>query len=100
MDCHHRISSDLEKAAVSTLETTKTIESACVCVSDRSIEEYCVGLAERERIMLVPASVYGSHYAEGGHFRVGFGRKDMTEVLALFEAALTERSAGGTTGAK
>jgi hypothetical protein len=52
--------------------------------------------------MLVPASVYGSQYAEGGHFRVGFGRKDMTEVLALFEAALTSGggSAGGTTGAK
>ena len=60
----------------------------CARLSDRSIEEYCVGLAERERIMLVPASVYGSQYAEGGHFRVGFGRKDMTEVLALFEAAV------------
>jgi hypothetical protein len=31
MDCHHRISSDLAKAAVSTLETTKTIERVRVC---------------------------------------------------------------------
>ena len=67
----------------------------CARLSDRSIEEYCVGLAERERIMLVPASVYGSQYAEGGHFRVGFGRKDMTEVLALFEAALTTDDIAG-----
>ena len=70
----------------------------CARLSDRSIEEYCVGLAERERIMLVPASVYGSQYAEGGHFRVGFGRKDMTEVLALFEATVEPlaRNDGGS----
>ena len=58
-------------------------------LGDHTIGEYCVDLPTQDGAMLVPASMYGTQYRSGGHFRIGFGRKDMAEGLEVWEATLS-----------
>jgi aspartate/methionine/tyrosine aminotransferase len=45
---------------------------------DISIDDFCKTLREKKGVMLLPSSVLGF---PGNHFRIGFGRKNMPEVL-------------------
>lgn len=45
-------------------------------------EKFCVDLAEKQGILLLPSTKYDF---ENKHFRIGFGRKNMPEALKLFE---------------
>jgi len=46
------------------------------------IDDWAAGLVEAEGVLLVPGSVFGH---PGNHFRIGFGRTDLPEALALLE---------------
>jgi len=50
-----------------------------------SIEDFSKELAEKEGILIMPGSVVG---LPGNYFRIGFGRKNMPEILKRFEAFL------------
>jgi aspartate/methionine/tyrosine aminotransferase len=54
---------------------------------DISIDEFCKLLMEKKGVMLLPASVIGF---PGNYFRVGFGRKNMPEVLEKVTDFLAE----------
>ncbi len=51
----------------------------------RSIERLAADLVEADGVLLLPGSVFGH---AGNHFRIGFGRQDLPEALARFEAFL------------
>ncbi len=53
---------------------------------DESTDSLCERLAKKHGILLMPASIYECN---SNHFRIGFGRRNMPEVLALFESAIT-----------
>lgn len=55
------------------------------------IEEFCSGLLESERVMLLPGTVY-EH--EGNFFRLGWGRRNLPEALARLDR-YTQRCAQG-----
>ncbi len=46
------------------------------------ITEFARDVVDKQGVMILPSSVYD--YGES-HFRIGFGRKDMPEVLSKFE---------------
>ena len=48
-------------------------------------EAFCLDLARRAEVLLLPSAVYD---AGDGHFRIGFGRRNMPEALARLEEAL------------
>jgi aspartate/methionine/tyrosine aminotransferase len=54
---------------------------------DGDIDEFCTRLVEREGVLLLPASQFGY---PGNHFRLGFGRRDMSEGLSRLESFLCE----------
>jgi len=54
---------------------------------DISIESFCKTLMEKNGVMLVPSSVIG---LPSNHFRIGFGRKNMPEVLEKLADFITE----------
>lgn len=54
---------------------------------DVSIDHFCELLMEKKGVMLLPASVIGF---PGNHFRIGFGRKNMYEVIEKLVDFLTE----------
>jgi aspartate/methionine/tyrosine aminotransferase len=49
------------------------------------VDAFCHDLVTRAGVLLLPGSVYGD---EGNHFRLGFGRKNMPEALAVLEGFL------------
>jgi len=53
--------------------------------SDESVDVFCNHVIEKAGILLMPASIYNH---PTNHFRIGFGRKNMPEVLEKFKAFL------------
>lgn len=53
-----------------------------------SVEKFCTELVEQKGVMLLPSTTYD--YGNQ-HFRLGFGRKNMPEVLAILEEFLQEK---------
>lgn len=55
------------------------------------IAGFCLDLVEKKGVMLLPSNIYsydeGQH--DGGHFRVGFGRKNIPEALEKLEEYLS-----------
>jgi len=45
---------------------------------DIPVDQFCEQLLKKKGVLLLPASVIGS---QSNHFRIGFGRRDMPEVL-------------------
>lgn len=64
-------------------------QSGCVgfvnYLSDEPIDSFCERLVKEYGILLMPASVYDY---DSNHCRIGFGRRNMPEVLALFESVM------------
>lgn len=56
---------------------------------DTSIDDLTTELIEAEGVLLLPGSQLGH---AGNHFRLGFGRADLPEALARFEAFLDRRA--------
>ncbi|MCH9757363.1 MAG: aminotransferase class I/II-fold pyridoxal phosphate-dependent enzyme [Gammaproteobacteria bacterium] len=54
-------------------------------LSDETSDSFCKRLVEKHGILLMPASVYDH---TSNHFRIGFGRRNMPEVLTLFESVI------------
>lgn len=54
---------------------------------EESAEEFCVKLVESKGVLLLPGNYYG---AGEKHFRIGFGRKNMPEGLAVLEEYLRQ----------
>jgi aspartate/methionine/tyrosine aminotransferase len=52
-------------------------------------DDFAARLVEREGVLILPGSRFGY---PGDHFRLGFGRADMTEALAGFERELGRRA--------
>ena len=52
---------------------------------DERVDEFAARLVELTGVMILPETVFGH---TGNHFRIGFGRKDMPEALAIFEEFL------------
>lgn len=48
----------------------------------RDVDEFAAALVEREGVLILPASRFGY---PGNHFRLGFGRRDMSDGLAGLE---------------
>ncbi len=55
---------------------------------DIPVDQFCGQLLEKKGVLLLPASVIGSH---SNHFRIGFGRRDMPEVLGKLAEFLKEK---------
>jgi aspartate/methionine/tyrosine aminotransferase len=55
---------------------------------ETSSREFCIDLVERYGVMLLPGTVFDY---DDAHLRIGYGRMDMPEALARFEAYLSER---------
>ncbi|HEY9226727.1 MAG TPA: aminotransferase class I/II-fold pyridoxal phosphate-dependent enzyme, partial [Gemmatimonadaceae bacterium] len=53
----------------------------------RNVDEFAASLVEREGVLILPASRFGY---PGNHFRLGFGRRDMTEGLTRMERFAAE----------
>jgi aspartate/methionine/tyrosine aminotransferase len=47
-----------------------------------NIDDFAASLVEREGVLILPGSQFGYR---GNHFRLGYGRRDMTEALARLE---------------
>ncbi len=54
-------------------------------LGDERVDGFCDRLVRESGVMLVPESVFDH---TGNHFRIGFGRSDMPQALALLEAFL------------
>ena len=54
-------------------------------LSDESSDAFCKRLIENHGILLMPASVFDCN---SNHFRIGYGRRNMPEILTLFESAI------------
>jgi aspartate/methionine/tyrosine aminotransferase len=52
---------------------------------DEQTDQFCARIATQANILLLPGSVYN---VSSNHFRIGFGRKNMPEVLELFEKSI------------
>ncbi len=52
-----------------------------------SIEEFCSRLEERKGVLLLPGTCYG---IDDGHFRIGFGRRNMPVALSKLEDYINE----------
>jgi aspartate/methionine/tyrosine aminotransferase len=48
-------------------------------------ERFCASLVEREGVLLLPGALFGM---AGGHFRIGYGRRDFGEALVRLEGFL------------
>ncbi len=51
-------------------------------VTDQPVDQFCRELVEQKNVMLLPGDVFDF---PGNHFRVGLGRKNFSEGLALLE---------------
>jgi aspartate/methionine/tyrosine aminotransferase len=54
-------------------------------LGDDPIDDFAATLVEAEGVLLLPGSQFGH---PGNHFRVGFGREDLPDALARFDAFL------------
>ncbi|MEI6795655.1 MAG: aminotransferase class I/II-fold pyridoxal phosphate-dependent enzyme [Methanomassiliicoccales archaeon] len=54
---------------------------------DGNVDKFCEGLVNATGVLLLPGSVYDD---EGGHFRIGFGRKNMPRALGRLEEHIDE----------
>lgn len=56
------------------------------------VETFCQELLETHGVLLLPASLYASNLAPTStdRFRIGFGRRGMSEALTAFEAFLSQ----------
>jgi aspartate/methionine/tyrosine aminotransferase len=54
-------------------------------VGDQDVEAFCAEVAAQAGVLLAPGTLYDCP----GHFRVGFGRRNMPEALARLEAHLS-----------
>ena len=52
-----------------------------------SIETFCEELVEKEGVLIMPGSVFN---LPGNFFRIGFGKKNMSQILDRFERFLQE----------
>ncbi len=59
--------------------------------SEESTDEFCKRLVEYTGILLLPGSVY---QGKTNHFRIGFGRANMPEILLRLEAYLAKANLG------
>jgi len=50
--------------------------------ADRAVEQFCLDLVKDKNVMLLPGEVFDF---PGNHFRIGLGRKNFAEGLALLE---------------
>lgn len=63
------------------------------------VEAWCEALAREAGVLLMPATVYGdAGFEAAGHFRLGFGRKDMPECLRHLEAWLHKKQDAAVAG--
>lgn len=53
----------------------------------QSIDDFCEELVSKKGVLLLPARIYDY---EGNYFRMGYGRKNFRECLAIFDEYLTE----------
>jgi len=53
----------------------------------RNIEEFCIDLAERQGVLLLPGNHFG---VDTANFRLGFGRKNLPECLRRLEEYLKQ----------
>jgi aspartate/methionine/tyrosine aminotransferase len=53
------------------------------------VEAFCRNLVTRQGVLLLPGTLYDD---PSGHFRIGFGRKNMPEAVQQLEAFLNNRS--------
>mmetsp|Transcript_8683 Transcript_8683/g.11758 ORF Transcript_8683/g.11758 Transcript_8683/m.11758 type:complete len:142 (-) Transcript_8683:490-915(-) len=61
-------------------------------VTGQSSEEWCKSLVKETGILLLPAMAYDYQPEDGRqHFRIGFGRKNMPEVIALLDKHLLQK---------
>ena len=56
-------------------------------LGDRSVEQFCQEILEKQGVMIVPGSLFDFH---GKHFRVGLGRKNLPAALSQVEEFLKE----------
>lgn len=62
-------------------------------VNGQSAAEFCQRLVDESGILLMPASTYDYEPDDGRqHFRIGFGRKNMTQVVDLLAANLSQEN--------
>jgi aspartate/methionine/tyrosine aminotransferase len=58
-------------------------------LGDGSIEKFCQEVVEHQSVMIVPGSMFD---AEGEHFRVGLGRKNLKEAIQRVEKEVLQRN--------
>ncbi len=74
-----------------------TPDGGCICypryTGDEGVEEFTRLLADQTGVLLLPASVYQSELGEtpSDRFRIGFGRNNMPEALAVLRDYLDGR---------
>lgn len=51
------------------------------------VEDFCKKLVDQKSVLLLPAGIFNY---PGNHFRIGLGRKNFNEAIALFESFLNE----------
>ena len=72
-------------------------DGGCICYpryrGDDGVEEFTRRLVDQVGVLLLPASVYRSDLGEtpSDRFRIGFGRNDMPEALAVLRDFLEDR---------
>ena len=52
-------------------------------------EFFCIDLVKKKGVLLLPSTMYDF---DDTHFRIGFGRKNMPEVLKKLEEYITENN--------
>jgi aspartate/methionine/tyrosine aminotransferase len=53
------------------------------------VDEFCIDLVEKAGVLLLPGTLYDQGI---NAFRVGFGRKNVPDVLRQFDAYLKNRT--------
>lgn len=59
------------------------------------IEDICQEIVARKNLMVLPSSVYEGDTKVYNNFRLGLGRKNFQEALAVFEAYVRQNLVGG-----
>lgn len=57
-------------------------------LGDEAVEDFCSAAVEQKGLMIVPSAQFG---VPGNHFRVGLGRANFAEVLAVLDGFLRTR---------
>ena len=61
-------------------------------LTGEGVEAWCEAAVQQAGVLLMPASVYGDpSFTQQGHFRLGFGRRDLPQCLEHLEAFLMAR---------